>query len=77
MTGVEEVPLLPLPSPEERYKLRKQLMGLTIAQAAGELGVAPNSLRRWEKGYPLTAGNHRKYQAAIQRWQETIDSYLT
>ena len=62
-------------------------MGLTLAQAVRAIGEtqvpgvpdmpspAPNTLRRWEKGYPMTADNHRRYQAAITRWQEIIATY--
>lgn len=72
---MEEVPLLPLPSPEERRKLREELMGLTLEQAAAEMEVSVGSLTRWEKGLPMRANNHRRYQATIARWRETIDKY--
>jgi DNA-binding XRE family transcriptional regulator len=68
-------PLKPLPDIEERVKLRKHLMQLTATEAAQEIGVDERTLRRWEKGYPLTAKNHRKYQVALQRWREATETY--
>src|SRR5215472_10108672 len=61
LTAMEKVPLVPLPSPEERLKLRKDLMGLTIKQAAHEVGVSPRTIWRWEHGQDenMRPENHR------------------
>lgn len=47
----------------------KELLGLTVAAVARRLGVAPATLRTWDRRYGLgpsqhTAGAHRRYTAA-------------
>lgn len=72
---MEKVPLTPLPSPEERKKLRLQ-MGLSYREAAKEIGVTYRTLWRWEhEDLHLRPDSHRKYQAALRRWKEVIESY--
>lgn len=46
-----------------------ELLGLTVAAVARRLGVAPATLRTWDRRYGLgpsqhTAGSHRRYTAA-------------
>lgn len=65
---------MPLPSPPERTKLRKDMMGLTLREAASEIGVTARTLWRWEHGEDPNPKNHRKYQVTLQRWRQIIDS---
>jgi transcriptional regulator with XRE-family HTH domain len=72
---VEKTPLLPLPSPGERVKLRES-MGLSFEKAAQEIGVSARSVWRWEHGKDnMTPDNHRAYQKALKRWKEIIENY--
>jgi transcriptional regulator with XRE-family HTH domain len=72
---MEKTPLLPLPSPEERTKLRIA-MGLSFAKAASEIGVSARSVWRWEHGQDaMTPDNHRSYQQALKRWKDVIESF--
>lgn len=62
-------PLVPLPSLEERRKLR-DAMGLTLPEAAAQLHVSPRTLLRWEWGdsYPSPV-NHRNYAELLESWR--------
>ena len=72
---MEKMPLQELPSLEERKHLRRDLMGLTIAEAAKEIGVTARTIQRWEHGTnKLQPDNHRKYQAALQRWRDMVEA---
>lgn len=74
--GASELPLLPLPAPERRRELRKQ-MGITRAVASRELGVSPRTYYRWEEGIvDPHPGNHRKYSEQLTRWQTAVDNFL-
>lgn len=74
--GAEKVPLLPLPSPEERRKLRDQ-MGVSRRAAAAELGVSVRTLLRWELGdTEPTSDHHRKYEELLRQWSEAVDKFL-
>lgn len=71
---MEKVPLMPLPSPEEARKLRTQ-MGLTLEDAADEIGVSKYTVMRWEHGGKPTPKHHRDYHKALTRWREIISNY--
>jgi DNA-binding transcriptional regulator YiaG len=72
-----EVPLLPLPPPEVRRKLRDQ-MGFTLAETAAGLEVSPRTLLRWEWGdTEPTPKNHRKYHALLKAYQNLVDTMET
>lgn len=74
--GAEKVPLLPLPSPDERRKLRDQ-MGVSRKAAAAELGVSVRTLLRWELGdTEPTASHHRKYEEMLRQWKDAVDKFL-
>jgi predicted transcriptional regulator len=74
--SAEKVPLLPLPSPEERRKLRDQ-MGITRKDASSEVGVTVRTYLRWETGeVEPTPTHHRKYQEQLQQWREAVNSFL-
>lgn len=54
-----------------------ELLGLTVAAVARRLGVAPATLRTWDRRYGLgpsqhTAGSHRRYTAADLRRLEAM-----
>lgn len=75
---MEKVPLIPLPSLQERIALRKR-MGLSYRKAAIEIGTTYRTLWRWEQQEEqqlhLTAESHRKYQTALRRWKQIIDNF--
>lgn len=63
-------PLRPLPEVKRRRELRREIMGLTIAEAAAEIGVSPRTYARWESGAGTPApANHRAYQVQLRRWE--------
>jgi DNA-binding XRE family transcriptional regulator len=69
-------PLLPLPPTETRRALR-DAMGLTLKEAAGEVGVSARTYLRWEWGdVNPNPDNHRKYQQQLQQWQDTVEESL-
>lgn len=61
-----------LPSPKERRRLRVDA-GLTVAQLATAIGVAPASVSAWEAGDRAPQGVHR---AAYAQALETIRAEL-
>jgi predicted transcriptional regulator len=71
-----ETPLMPLPPPEERRKLRDQ-MGVTRKEAADEIGVDTRTYLRWEWGKNQPSyRNHRKYWEQLTRWQNLVNDFL-
>ena len=70
------IPLLPLPSTDIRRSLR-DAMGLTLKEAASEVGVSARTYLRWEWGdVNPSPGNHRKYQQQLQTWQDAVEEFL-
>lgn len=70
------VPLLPLPPTDTRRMLR-DAMGLTLKDAASEVGVSARTYLRWEWGdVNPSPRNHRKYQSQLQTWQDAIGIFL-
>jgi transcriptional regulator with XRE-family HTH domain len=68
------VPLPALPSPARRRKLRLAV-GLTIIQAAAEMGVDRNTFSRWERGLvTIRPEDHHKYAAQLAGWQHAVDA---
>ena len=59
-----------LPSPSERRRLRVDA-GLTVAQLATAIGVAPASVSAWEAGERVPQGIHR---AAYAQALETLEA---
>jgi DNA-binding XRE family transcriptional regulator len=69
-------PLLPLPPTETRRALR-DAMGITLREAAFEVGVSARTYLRWEWGDVNPAPkNHRKYQQQLQQWQDAVEEFL-
>lgn len=69
-------PLLPLPPTETRRALR-DAMGLTLKEAALEVGVSARTYLRWEWGDTNPSPrNHRKYQQQLQQWQDAVEEFL-
>lgn len=69
------VPLIPLPPPWERKHLRKK-MGISIADAAGQLGVSARTYSRWEHGAnEPNPDHHRAYRALMEDWEAAIRKY--
>lgn len=69
-------PLLPLPPTETRRALR-DAMGLTLKEAAFEVGVSARTYLRWEWGDTSPSPkNHRKYQQQLQQWQDAVEEFL-
>jgi DNA-binding XRE family transcriptional regulator len=67
-------PLPPLPDPERREQLRKQ-MGVTIEQAARKCGVTRLTYRQWEKGiWKPSIPHHRDYARLLQKWEKAVSS---
>lgn len=71
----EDVPLLPLPEPVDRRKLR-EAMGVSQTEAAREIGVSRQTYHRWEQGGTCSPDNHRMYHAQLARWREAVDKFL-
>jgi DNA-binding XRE family transcriptional regulator len=70
MTNI--IPLLPLPPTDTRRNLR-DAVGLTLREAAAEIGVSARTYLRWEWGdTEPRAGNHKKYQQQLQQWQDAL-----
>lgn len=67
-------PLLPLPIPFDRRYYRVW-MGLTLKQAASELGVSARTYIRWEQGATPNPENHRKYSTQLETWKRKVLSY--
>jgi DNA-binding XRE family transcriptional regulator len=62
-------PLLPLPgTPSDRREIRRD-MGVTIKDAASELGVSARTYLRWEHGAKPSLENQRKYGDQIRAWR--------
>jgi predicted transcriptional regulator len=68
-----DTPLLPLPIPRDRRHYRLA-MGVTLKQAASQLGVSARQYLRWEQGATPSPGNHRKYSAQLGEWARKIHS---
>ncbi len=65
------LPSLPIPHDRRYYRLA---MGLTLQQAASEIGVSARQYHRWEQGATPNPGNHRKYSAQLKGWAREIHS---
>lgn len=66
-------PLPELPDPSRRRALR-ELMGITIRQAACELGVSSVSYAFWERGERTPRPEHlRAYYSQLCAWREAAD----
>jgi DNA-binding XRE family transcriptional regulator len=52
-------------------------MGLTLKEAAFEVGVSARTYLRWEWGDTSPSPkNHRKYQQQLQQWQDAVEEFL-
>ena len=70
------IPLLPLPATDTRRSLR-DAMGLTLKEAASEVGVSARTYLRWEWGDTNPSPkNHRRYQQQLQQWQDAVEEFL-
>ena len=65
------LPSLPIPYDRRHYRLA---MGVTLKQAASQLGVSARQYLRWEQGATPSPGNHRKYSAQLGEWARKIHS---
>lgn len=71
-----DTPLLPLPPPSERRKLR-DLMGISRKQAAAQIGVSARTYLRWEWGdSEPTPDHHRAYYKQLAHWRKAVEKYL-
>jgi transcriptional regulator with XRE-family HTH domain len=61
-----------LPSAPERRALRKAA-GLSGAELASAIGVAPATLYGWERGQEPSGLFRRAYAAALSELQKTVD----
>jgi DNA-binding XRE family transcriptional regulator len=66
-------PLLPLPG--NRKELRNR-MGITVKQAALEIGVSARTYMRWEQGATPNLKNHRKYGDQLRGWRRATDKIV-
>ena len=68
-------PLLPLPPPHVCRDMR-QAMGITLAEAAREIGVAEHTYMRWELGqHAPSLRHHRRYQAQLDDWRDALNAH--
>jgi DNA-binding XRE family transcriptional regulator len=52
-------------------------MGITLREAASEVGVSARTYLRWEWGdVNPSPKNHRKYQQQLQQWQDAVEEFL-
>jgi transcriptional regulator with XRE-family HTH domain len=48
-------------------------MGLTLKQAASQIGVTTRTYLRWEHGATPNPENHRAYSAQLEEWTRKIN----
>ncbi|MEA3391425.1 MAG: helix-turn-helix domain-containing protein [Candidatus Marinimicrobia bacterium] len=62
----------------EDIKRRRESCGKTQLELANELGVSPNSIKRWEKGsYIQPADKNRRIITILQDWENKSLSSIT
>lgn len=62
-----EYDLYPEPmNPSQRLFASRRRQGLAIRELAGQLGIDPETLRRWERGFRVPRG----------RWLELVEEFL-
>jgi transcriptional regulator with XRE-family HTH domain len=64
----------PLPSLPVDRRSHRLKMGLTLKQAAAEIGVSARTYLRWEQGATPNPGNLRRYSAQLQEWERKVQS---
>jgi len=70
-------PMMPLPEPRERIRLRK-LFAVTQTEVAAHIGVTRQMVNRWERGHSEPSGvNRARYAELLASWARSENKIKT